>query len=114
MFNPLSFIFGWGYKIRKLRKRWDRIREKTLKKDAGVRARLLQREDQIEQNLRILEERRLNRGEKGRLARELELDLAEVKDMMDAKPEELRADAARRAQPAANMQKEKDDGQQSY
>ena len=113
MFNPFSFIFGWGYKIRRLRKRWDRLREKTLKKDASVRTRLLQREDQVEQNLRILEERRLNRGEKGRLARELELDLAEIKDMVDAKTEELRAQTVRRAQPAANMQKVKENEQQS-
>ncbi len=86
MFNPLRLILGWGRRIRKLRKRWDRLREKTLKKDASVRTRLLQREDQIEQNLRILEERRLNRGERARLARELELDLAEIKDMVKAKP----------------------------
>jgi hypothetical protein len=89
MFNPLGFILGHGRKIRKLRKRWDRIREKTLKKEAGRRAELLPKEDQIEQNLRILEERRLHRGERARLMKEVELDLAEVKAMLDSKAENL-------------------------
>ncbi|MBN2330264.1 MAG: hypothetical protein JXC85_00455 [Candidatus Aenigmarchaeota archaeon] len=114
MFNPLSLIFGWGYRIRRLRKRWDRLREKTLKKDASVRSRLLQREDQIEQNLRILEERRLNRRERARLAKELEIDLAEIKAMLGASPEELQAAAAGRAQPTASTQKAKEEEQQSY
>jgi hypothetical protein len=89
MFNPFTFFLGWGYRIRKLRKRWDRIREKSLKKEASIRAKLLPREDQIEQNLRILEERRLNRRERARLAKELEIDLAEIKAVLKAKPEEL-------------------------
>jgi hypothetical protein len=89
MFNPFS-IFGWGHRIRKLRKRWDRLREKSLKKDAGIRATLLPREDQIEQNLRILEERKLNRRERARLAKEVEIDLVEMKAMLNIKPEEMR------------------------
>ncbi|UCD02790.1 MAG: hypothetical protein JSV63_03330 [Candidatus Aenigmatarchaeota archaeon] len=88
MFNPLGFIFGHGRKIRKLRKRWDRLREKTLKKDQSLRAHLLPKEDQVEQNLRMLEERRLNRGERARLIKELELDLAEIKGILESKPEE--------------------------
>jgi hypothetical protein len=87
MFNPLSFLLGWQRKIRKLRKRWDRLREKTLKKNAALRARLLTKEDQIEQNLRILEERHLHRGERARLAKELEIDLEEIKALIDEKPE---------------------------
>jgi hypothetical protein len=87
MFNPLSILFGWRRKVRKLRKRWDRLREKTLKKDPALRARLLPKEDQIEQNLRILEERHLHRGERARLAKELEIDLEEVKALLDEKAE---------------------------
>ena len=89
MFNPLGFIFGHGRKIRKLRKRWDRLREKTLKKDQSLKSRLLTKEDQIEQNLRILEERQLHRGERERLIKELEIDLAEIKGLLNSKPEEL-------------------------
>jgi hypothetical protein len=89
MFNPLSAIFGHGRKIRKLRKRWDRIREKTLKKNASKRADLLPKEDQIEQNVRILEERHLHRGERARLIKEVEIDLAEVKAILQSDAEKL-------------------------
>jgi hypothetical protein len=116
MFNPFSMIFGWGRKIRKLRKRWDRLREKTLKKEPSMRARLLPREDQVEQNLRILEERRLNRSERARLAKEVEIDLAEIKDMVQASPEELQAAMARQAHPLQQQgsEKRKEEQQSSY
>ena len=102
MFNPLGFIFGHGRKIRKLRKRWDRLREKTLKKDSALRAQLLPKEDQIEQNLRILEERRMNRGERARLSKEVEIDLAEIKALLDSKPEQRPS-----AQEVTQVQKQK-------
>ena len=87
-------LFGWGWKIRRLRKRWDRLREKSLKKEPAIRAVLLPKEDQIEQSLMILEERRLNRREKARIAREVEIDLAEVKAILKSRPEELRESKA--------------------
>ena len=52
----LGFIFGWKWKIRRLRKRWDRLRERSLKKDEPLRGKLLQDLDTIEQDLRTLEE----------------------------------------------------------
>lgn len=112
MFNPFSFFLGWGHKIRKLRKRWDRLREKSLKKEASLRAILLPREDQIEQNLRILEERRLNRRERARLAKEVEIDLEEIKAMLKSKPEELGPAGAGQVQ-APQQQKQKQE-QQAY
>jgi DNA-binding transcriptional MerR regulator len=87
-------LFGWGWKIRRLRKRWDRLREKSLRKEPAIRTVLLPKEDQIEQNLRILEERRLNRRERARIAKEVEIDLAEVKAILKSKPEELRESRA--------------------
>lgn len=83
-------LFGWGRRIRKLRKRWDRIREKTLKKDDPLRGNLLARLDQVENNLRMLEERNPTRVERARLAREIDLDLSELKEMLRMKPEEFR------------------------
>jgi hypothetical protein len=115
MFNPLRLILGWGYRIRKLRKRWDRLREKSLKKEASLRATLLPREDQVEQNLRILEERRLNRRERARLAKEVEIDLAEIKSMLDGKPEEMGPAAAAPGQtPIPQQQPKKKQEQQAY
>jgi len=88
-----SSLFGWGRKIRGYRRRWDRLREKTLKKPLPARAVLLSKEDQIEQNIAALEERRLTRGERARIARSIELDLAEVKAMLKGRPEEFRQPA---------------------
>ena len=84
-----SLIFGWGWKVRHLRKRWDREREKALKKEEPLRSRLLEKLDKTEEKLRILEERRLSRWDRARFSKEIEIDLEEIKAMMDAKPEEL-------------------------
>lgn len=115
MVNLISLILGWNWRVRRLRKRWDRLREKSLKKEAGLRATLLPREDQIEQNLRILEERRLNRRERARLAKELEIDLEEVKALLQTKPEEIRAAAARQVQPPPQQkQMKRKEEEQAY
>ena len=121
MFNPLRLILGWGRRIRKLRKRWDRLREKSLKKDAKLRAIILPKEDQIEQNLRVLEERRLNRRERARLAKDIEIDLEEIKAMLKSKPEEISAASPESAitqnpqqQQLQKIHKKKEDQQASY
>ncbi len=85
----LGFIFGWPRKIRKLRKRWDRLREKSLKKKGLVKKTALEKLDMIEQKLRTLEEQKITRLDRSRLAREIEIDLAEIKAMLQATPEEI-------------------------
>jgi hypothetical protein len=85
----LGFIFGWPRKIRKLRKRWDRLREKSLKKKGVVRKTALEKMDMIEQKLRTLEEQKITRLDRSRLSREVEIDLAEIKAMLDATPDEI-------------------------
>jgi len=83
-----TFLFGWGRRVRKLRKKWDRLREKALKKKQPLKSDILTKLDQIEQNIRILEERRVNRVERSRLAKEIEIDLEGVKAMVKMKEEE--------------------------
>jgi len=83
-----TFLFGWGRKIRKLRKRWDRLREKSLKKKQPMRGDILTKMDVIEQNLRILEERKVSRVERSRLAKEIEIDLEGIKAMLKMKEDE--------------------------
>ena len=85
-------IFSFQGRVRKLRKRWDRLREKSLKKKEPLKSRLLLRLDQTEQNLRTLEERRVTRVERARIAKEIELDLEEVKAAVRAKEEEILAE----------------------
>lgn len=83
-----TFLFGWNRKIRKLRKRWDRLREKALKKEQPLKGDILTKMDVIEQNLRVLEERKVNRVERSRLAKEIEIDLEGIKAMVKMKDEE--------------------------
>ncbi|MBU0530635.1 MAG: hypothetical protein KKC05_03085 [Nanoarchaeota archaeon] len=71
-------LFGWNWKIRRLRKKWDRIREKSLKEEGPFKIQLLEKLDLTENNLRTLEERPLVRHEKARLCKEVELDLVEI------------------------------------
>lgn len=107
MFNPFSSLFGWNGKVRRLRKRWDRLREKSLRKDASVRATVLPKEDQVEQNIRVLEERRLPHGERARVAKEVEIDLAEIKAILDEKPQKMQqANAMQAQQQAQNAQRQ--------
>jgi DNA-binding transcriptional MerR regulator len=87
--HVLGFIFGWPRKIRKLRKRWDRLREKSLKKKGLVKKTALEKLDMIEQKLRTLEEQKITRLDRSRLSREIEIDLAEIKAMMDSTPDEI-------------------------
>ena len=85
----LGFIFGWPRKIRKLRKRWDRLRERTLKKKGLVKKTALEKLDMIEQKLRTLEEQKITRLDRSRLAREVDLDLTEIKAMLEATQDEI-------------------------
>ncbi len=85
----LSFLFGWGARVRKLRKRWDREREKALRKKNPQRKMVLQRLDAISTSLTTLEESQLNRLDRARLAREVELELEEIGELLKMKPEEI-------------------------
>jgi len=101
----LGFIFGWPRKIRKLRKRWDRLREKSLKKKGLVKKTALEKLDMTEQKLKTLEEQKITRLDRSRLAREVELDLAEIKAMLQATPDEI-VQAQRQIQPGQLAQKQ--------
>ena len=87
----LGFLFGWNRRVRGLRKRWDRLREKSLKKGEPIRRMALERLDMIENNLKMLEEQRMDRVSRARIAKEVEIGLEEVNAMMKMKPEELGA-----------------------
>lgn len=78
-------LFGWNWQIRKLRKKWDRLREKALKKEGQFKIHILEKLDLTENNLRTLEERSLVRHEKARLSKEVELDLVEINEMLKMK-----------------------------
>jgi len=85
----LQHILGWNWKVRGLRKKWDRLREKSLKKKNPVRAEVLKRLDAVTPNLTTLEEQKLSRVDRARISKEIEISLAEIKAILDTKPEEL-------------------------
>ena len=86
-----GFVFGWDWKVRHLRKNWDRKREKTLKKKNPIRKMALEKLDTIENSLRLLEERKLSRMDRSRMYKEVEIGLAEVNGLLNTKPEEIRS-----------------------
>ena len=77
--------------MRRLRKKWDRLREKSLKRNEPVRNMLLKRLDDTENNLRVLEEEALNRVARSRLMKEVEIELAEISILVKSKQEEIQA-----------------------
>jgi hypothetical protein len=77
-----GFLFGWRHRVGKLRKRWDRLREKSLKKDQPFRGRLLEKLDIIENNLKTLEEQQLTRVNRAKIAKQVEIELEEVKELL--------------------------------
>ena len=81
----MRLIFGWDYRIRKLRKSWDRLREKTLKKENPLKNIVLKKLDNIENNLRMLEEQKLSRLDRARLSKTIEIELEEVDAMLESK-----------------------------
>lgn len=83
----LTNFFGYKRRVKKLRKKWDRQREKALKKDEPQKSSILKKLDQIELNLRTLEEQRLHRTELARISKEVEIDLEETKTLLDLKGE---------------------------
>lgn len=71
-------IPGWNRKVRKLRKKWDRARERSLTKKNPLKRMVLQKLDLAENQLRMLEEQPINRVQRKMFAREIEIILAEV------------------------------------
>ena len=68
--------------MKKLRKSWDRCREHALGKEEPRKKMLLERLDHIEDKLRTLEEQSVNRAARARLAKEVEIDLEEIKELL--------------------------------
>ena len=80
------FVFGWKGKIYKLRRKYDRIREKAdLLDNQQQKMDVLRILDQIENTLIMLEERRIGRFERKRLASSVKSSLEKAKAILDGK-----------------------------
>jgi len=71
-------FFGFDWKIRRLRNRWNRLRNKALRQEKEKRIRLLEMLDDVENDLRVLEEQELTRVDRYRIMRNVENGLREV------------------------------------
>jgi hypothetical protein len=68
-------------RITKIRIKWDRLREKVLKKSPPSKERFLERLDKVEQDLRTLEEKEsLNKWARKKMANEIELEIEKIRD----------------------------------
>jgi hypothetical protein len=90
----LCGVFGWERRVRKLRKRWDRLREKADRKHGPVRAKALNLLDAINSNVTTMEERQLSRIDRARMAKDVEISLEEVRELLKMKNYEERAAAS--------------------
>lgn len=78
----IEIILGWEWKIRRLRRRWDRLREKSLKKKEPLKTQLFQRLDLIEGNISTLEEQKLGFLTRKRIADDVNMQLKSVKTLI--------------------------------
>ena len=86
--DVIRTVLGWNYRIRRLRKRWDRLREKSLRKKDPVRGAALSKLDSISTSLTTLEEQRLSRIDKIRLSQEVAAGLELVREMLKERQED--------------------------
>ena len=78
-----GLFMGWNWKVQRTRRRWDRLREHSLNKKGEFRMKLLDELDKIEDRLKILEEEKLSRRDGTRMLRKVEMELKNVKDLLE-------------------------------
>lgn len=72
-------------RLYKIRKKWDRLREKIDKKNPPSKQEFLERLDRVEQDIRTLEEKSdLNKWARKKMASEVELELEKIKEALKA------------------------------
>jgi hypothetical protein len=81
----LGMIFGWNWKVRRTRRKWDRLREDALKKEGRLRRTLLEKLDHTEETLKIIEERKLSRKDRQRNMKIVKSELNYIKDLLEGK-----------------------------
>ena len=84
----LPFFGGWSARVRRVRRKWDRTREKVLRKKPEKKQELLEKLDQIEAGLRMLEEKELTRTDRYRVLKEVEVGLEEVISVLNPRDDD--------------------------
>lgn len=81
----LGLNFRWTWKVRRARKKWDRLREKALKKRGPLKDKALKQLDDINSNLTMMEETQLSWVDRARISKDVEISLEEVKALLKLK-----------------------------
>lgn len=81
----LGKILGWNWKVKRTRRKWDRLREKSLDKEGRLRKTLLEKLDHTEETLRIIEERNLSRRDRQRSMQTVVSELNYIESLLEGK-----------------------------
>ncbi|MCK4713968.1 MAG: hypothetical protein KAT35_00205 [Candidatus Aenigmarchaeota archaeon] len=79
----LGMVLGWNWQVQRTRRRWDRLREHALEKKGRVRAKALEKLDLVEDKVKMLEEQHLSRRDRVKTLREIEMELANINDLIE-------------------------------
>ena len=74
------FPFGFDWKLKNLRKKWCKLRLKVLKMEKEERKAIFDMLDDVEQELRTLEEEELTRADRARILERVETGLKEIEE----------------------------------
>jgi len=81
------FPFGFDWKLKNLRKKWCKLRLKVLKMEKEERKTLFDMLDDVEQELRTLEEEELTRADRARILERVETGLKEIEETLKPRKE---------------------------
>jgi hypothetical protein len=79
----LGTVMGWNWRLRRTRRRWDRLREHALGRKGRLRTTVLKELDDVEDKVRTLEEERLSRRDRTRMLREVHMRLENISDLLE-------------------------------
>ena len=78
-----SLILGWNWRVQRTRRRWDRIRERSLDKKGRLRSHMLKELDYLEDKVKTLEEESLSRRDRTKMMSDVEVGLENLQDVLE-------------------------------
>jgi len=83
LMDIIGMVLGWNRQVQRTRRRWDRLREHALEKKGRVREKALEKLDMVEDKVKMLEEQHLSRRDRVKTLREIEMELANINDLIE-------------------------------
>jgi repressor of nif and glnA expression len=78
-------FFGFTWRLKRLRNRWNKLRKKALGQEKNKKGKLLNMLDDVENDLRVLEEQELTRKDRNKIIKKVEDGLKEVEIVLKSK-----------------------------